>query len=147
MAVSTRQSRVLLSDGFLDRRSRVSKSDAGSTGSDRLRAVLEGVVFNVVRLFESLREGPVSRVVLSGSLTRLDFVQTVLAALIDAPVFVDRDTNATLRGAIRLYRWTNVIDENKNVEETPIALPNSADVEALRRKYADWKALIASRLT
>ena len=76
----------------------------GPRKEDVVRAVLESVVFNVVRMLEELSaETRASQVVLSGGLCEWEFVRSLCALLIDLPVLAEADSsNASLLGAARL---------------------------------------------
>ncbi len=77
---------------------------SGAGSSARMRGMLEGIAFHAAALAEDVASfvHP-SEFRLSGSLTRLKFVQRLLAVLLPADVRVLEDETAVLRGAAGIF--------------------------------------------
>ncbi|MBT4286868.1 MAG: hypothetical protein HOD92_05975 [Deltaproteobacteria bacterium] len=89
---------------------------AGLNFNDLLRAVMEGIIFNIVFLFNKLKQRhKINQVVTSGRLTTSSFVCRILSLLISEPVTSMSKSNASLIGAARIIFGTNfdVIDKNQ----------------------------------
>ena len=89
---------------------------AGHNSNDLLRAVMEGIIFNIVFLFNALKqEHKIKQVVTSGSITGLPFIGRMLSILIREPVISMPKSNASLIGAARIIFGTDfdVVDKNQ----------------------------------
>jgi gluconokinase len=89
---------------------------AGHNSNDLLRAVMEGIIFNIVFLFNELKqEHKINQVVTSGNLTELPFIGRMLSLLIREPVISMPKSNASLIGAARIIFGTDfdVVDKNQ----------------------------------
>jgi len=84
----------------------------GHTRDDMFRAVVEGVVFNVIHLFDCLRYNypAVEAVAVSGSLTNSTYVRSIITGAIVLPVIKSGAANAAISGLARI-----ILGENQNV--------------------------------
>lgn len=137
----------LFDERYLDGKFNVSAAFNGikykHSAYDLLRAIVEGVVFNMLSLMEKLKSfQTVKRVVTSGSITRLPFVYKLLSTLIEVPVDRGSTLNASLIGALRIVMGEESNVKNKarlegNVTKKSVAFKNSSYAE----KYFKWKQL------
>lgn len=101
------------------------------TPLDFIRGILEGIVFHVVRMFERLViNSNVTAIALSGSLTRLNFVQRTLAGLINIPVLPIFDQHAPQLGSFRLLTGYKGIMNRQTIVEQPS--------DCYWEKYSTW---------
>jgi gluconokinase len=142
-------------------RSHVSASFVGLNAShssyDLLRAVVEGIVFNVVCLLRLLTScHKTTKIFTSGTLLNSPFVMRLLSYLVNEPIIINRSkVNASLLGAARLvfgtdydvidmpYRADTVIVENnpKHSEQHYFGFL----AEVYRDKYLKWTQLVTYR--
>lgn len=113
------------------------ESDAnGKPEAARMRGVLEGIVFHIAALAEDLSESvPVREIRLSGSLTRLTFVQMLLSTILRVPVRTMMDDNAVLRGAAAIF-----LPAFRELDAAKMESARSlADEHAVRNRFSEWK--------
>ena len=87
------------------------------TKNDLLSAVIEGVVFNVVSLFERLNAiHKILKITFSGSMTKSGFVQELLFTLIQCPIFEVCIVNASLSGSFSLITENEIKVKKDNIQ-------------------------------
>jgi gluconokinase len=87
------------------------------TRDDLLKAVIEGVVFNVVSLFYEMKANysDIKAVALSGTLTRLGFVTKLVNKIVNLPIINLGTDNASLLGLAKLTFLSDVDDFDDNI--------------------------------
>ena len=127
---------------------------------DILRAVCEGLIFNLVFMLEKLeKKAPINRVFASGTVGRLPFSLELLGKLIGDKLDREEDRdNASLRGAWRLARETftrtgvapptgetpaprkpKLTLTPRPLDPDPLSKDGEVPAEVLREKYERWK--------
>jgi gluconokinase len=119
------------------------------TREDMLKAVVEGVVFNTVYLFDRLRFNcaDIKAVALSGRLTQSKFVCQLINSLIDLSVIIFNQDNASLVGLTRVVFESKQIDFEGILERTvkcdidsamkPVPFDMST-TKNYKKKYTQW---------
>lgn len=113
---------------------------------DLLRAVLEGVVFNMVILYNNLnKKHKIKKIITSGSLAKIAFTNNLLSSLIDKPLMNTSSDNASLTGSVKIINpsflsaGSSELFEGKPEKELSIDLLSGDIKMAYQDKYTKWK--------
>lgn len=117
------------------------------TRDDLLRAVVEGVVFNVVALFDLLRFNcsEIEAVVVSGGLANSDYVRRIISSAIALPVINSFVENASLSGLTKIVfgemqgGCNNVNCGNEHLNVKKYGQYDGDTDEGISEKYCNWK--------
>ncbi|MGV8048732.1 MAG: gluconokinase [Anaerolineaceae bacterium] len=120
---------------------------------DMLRAVLEGIVFNIVLLFRHLKSmHTVTRVFASGSVLKSPFAKLVLSSLIHEPLIDSSHINASLVGSARIIfgldfdctdDFMGPKQKRLNQHITALQIPSENLITDYNRKFIQWGDLVS----